>query len=142
MTNIRLESLWSSRLRCTGWSGRAAKQVTFSIAESTLKTYNSCVNKYVSFCNDKQEDFADEHNTALLADFLCQIADSSDRPEAILKSSLAAITFLFEGLGKKSPAYHSDIKRFTSAVVKTGTFKPMSRQKPMPIEKFVGLFHL
>ena len=59
-----------------------------------------------------------------------------------MKSSLAAITFLFEGLGKTSPAYHSDIKRLTSALVKTGTFKPMSRQKPMPTEKFVGLFHL
>ena len=86
MANICLESLWALRLRCIGWSRRAAKQATLSIAESTLKTYNNCVKRYISFCNEGQQDFANEHNTALLSDFLYQAADSSDRPEAILKS--------------------------------------------------------
>ena len=113
-----------------------------SIAESTLRSYNSYVEKYVLFCKTNNHDFTEEHNISALADFLCQIANSSTRPESCIKSTLAAVSFYFEGLGKPSPAYNSDIKRLTAALIKSGTVKPMSRQKPMPLSAFYQLFHL
>ena len=140
--HLRLENLWSARLRCSGWSRRAARQTIHSIADSTLRSYNSYVEKYVLFCKTNNQDFTEEHNISALADFLCQIADSSTRPESCIKSTLAAVSFYFEGLGKPSPAYNSDIKRLTTALIKSGTVKPMSRQKPMPISAFYQLFHL
>ena len=142
MAHLRLENLWSARLRCSDWSRRATRQTIHSTADSTLRSYNSYVEKYVLFFKTNNHDFTEEHNISALADFLCQIADSSTRPESCIKSTLTAVSFYFEGLGKPSPAYNSDIKRLTTALIKSGTVKPMSRQKPMPISAFYQLFHL
>ena len=92
------------------------------------------------FCQTNNHDSTNEHNISVIADFICRMADSSTRPESTIKSTLAALSFYFEGLGKPSPTYHSDIKRLTTALVKSGTVKPMLRQKPMPISAFYQLF--
>ena len=114
MASVRLESLWKTRLRCLGWSKRASTQSTLSLAQSTLKTYNNYVNKYVEFCHSKDLDFSDEHNTNIIADFLCHISDKSDRPESVVKMCSAALTFMFEALGKCSPVHNPDIIRLVT----------------------------
>ena len=43
--SVSLENLWKTRLRCLGWSKRASTQSMFSLAQPTLKTYNSYVNR-------------------------------------------------------------------------------------------------
>ena len=96
LEHLRQENLLSARLRCSKWSRRAAKQTIHSIAESRLSSYNSYVDKYVSFSKINSHDFTDEHNVSALAEFLCKIADSYNRPESAIKSSLAALPFFFE----------------------------------------------
>ena len=96
----------------------------------------------MTFCKLNNHDYTDEQNISALADYLCQTADASRRPESCIKSVLAAISFYFEGLGKSSPTYNSDIKRLTTALIKSGTAQPMLRQKPMPISAFRHLFDL
>ena len=113
----------------------------FSLAQSTLKTYNSYVNRYVEFCRAKDLDFSDEHNTNVIADFLCHISDKSDRPESVIKMCSAALTCMFEALGKYLPAHNPDIKRLITGIIKSGTVAQMKRSQPMPINSFVDLFH-
>ena len=97
-------------------------------------------NKYIQFCNARDVDFSDNTNIPCLANFLCELADSSDRPESVLRTVSASLSFLFEALGKASPIHHPEIKRLITALIKTGTVKPMKRSKPMPIEAFVKYF--
>ena len=141
LASVRLENLWKTRLRCLGWSKRASTQSMFSLAQSTLKTYNSYVNRYVELCRAKDLDFSNEHNTNVIADFLCHISDKSDRPESVIKMCSAALTCMFEALGKYLPAHNPDIKRLITGIIKSGTVAPMKRSQPMPINSFVDLFH-
>ena len=55
-----LETLWRSRLRCLGWTNHAATMTVNSLAESTLRTYNNYINKYVGFRIDQKVDFSNE----------------------------------------------------------------------------------
>ena len=126
--HLHLENLWSARLRYRGWSKRAARQAIHSIADSTLRSYNSNIEKYMTFCKLNNRDFTDDQNISVLAEYLCQIADLSHKPESCIKSVLAAVSFYFEGLGKSSPTYNSDIKRLKTALIKLGTAQPMLRQ--------------
>ena len=141
LASVPLENLWKTRLRCLGWSKRASTQSMFSLAQATLKTYNSYVNRYVEFCRAKDLDFSDEHNTNVIADFLCHISDKSDRPESVIKMCSAALTCMFEALGKYLRAHNSDIKRLITGIIKSGAVAPMKRSQPMPINSFVDLFH-
>lgn len=98
------------------------------------------MNKYVDLCKQRGVNYSDESNIAILADFLCKIADSSKRPDSLLKGTLAAISFLFESMGKSSPSHNPDIKRLVTALTKSGTTRAMIRQRPMPITSFKDLF--
>ena len=116
--HLGLENLWSARLRYRGWSKGAARQAIHSIADSTLRSYNSNIEKYMTLCKLNNRDFTDDQNISVLAEYLCQIADPSHKPESCIKSVLAAVSFYFEGLGKSSPTYNSDIKRLKTALIK------------------------
>ena len=140
MDHLCLETLWGTRLRCLGWTKHAATRTVNSLADSTLRTYNSYIKKYISFCTDQNVDFSNEDNVSVLSEFLCQLANKSQRPESMLKTAVAAVACLFEGLGKISPTNNSDIKRLVTGLVKTQTFAPMCRSKPMPIQPFINLF--
>ena len=140
MANLCLESMWSTRLRCLGWSSRAAKQTIHSLADSTLSNYKNQIRKYVTFCEGKNINFADNTTTANIAEFLCWLTDHSDRPESVIKTALAAIDLLFYTMGLSSPTKDKDIDRLVTALIKSGTTQPMKRQRPMPIDAFVNLF--
>ena len=70
--------------------------------------------KNTYFCQQKGADFSNENNYNLLSEFLCHLANSSQRPESMIKTAIAAITCLFKALGKPSPSHNSDIKRLVS----------------------------
>ena len=48
--------MWSTRLRYLGWSLRAAKQSAYSIANSSIQTYNMYANRYIQFCKVREVD--------------------------------------------------------------------------------------
>ena len=141
MEHIRLENISSTRLRCLGWSNRAAYQATYCIAKSTLQTYNNYIGKFDLFCKEKQCEFSNNVELSVLADFLCELSDSSERPESVLGTATVAITFFYHSMGKDSSVHNLYIKRLIKGLIKTGTRKPMARQKPMPIQAFRNLFH-
>ncbi len=141
MADIRLASVWSDRLRQDGWSDRAASQISLHWATSTMSLYDRQINKYSSYCHSRVGQFPASHgHSNVLADFLCQVADSSDRPESILKSSSAAISCYYHGLGMTSPMESRDIRTLMSALVKSGTKRPAGRTPVMPADVFYHLF--
>ena len=140
LETIRLETLWTTRLRCLGWSKYAAIQSLLSLSQSTIKTYNSYILKYIEFCESKDTDFSDENNISVISEFLSCLGNQSNRPESAIKVTSEAITCLFEALGKQSSMHHTDLKRLVSGIVKSGTSLPMQRTKPMPIQPFIDLF--
>ena len=77
----------------------------------------------------------------MVAEFLCAMADQSNRPESVIKSCAAAINCLFEALRKYSSANNPDVKRLIAGLIKSGTVTPMKRSQPMPAQPFVNLFH-
>ena len=140
LETLRLENLWESRLRSLGWSRRASIQSIQSLAQSTLRTYNGFIHTYIQFCEDRQIDFSSDDNVSAVAEFLCHVADKSQRPESVVKGTSAAITCLFEALGKQSPIHNYDIKRLISGIIKSSTSVPMKRSRPMPVQPFIDLF--
>ena len=71
---------------------------------SLIGQYNRCVNRLQDFCICQGVSFPPDHNaTRIIADFLCDIADCSLRPESQVKVSVAGIAALYESLGLTNP---------------------------------------
>ena len=128
MGNLCLENLWRSRLRCL--HGRRTRTIS-SIVESTFRTYDNCINKYIIFCMDQRVDVSNKDHISVLSK--CLLTKASQGPESMWKTALSAVACLFEALGKVSPTNNSDIKAFSR-------FAPMCRSKPLPIQSFIHSF--
>ena len=76
-----------------------------------------------------------------IADFMCSLADSSSRPESHLKTASAAISQLFQALDVPDITQCSELSILKSALVKSGTTKPMQKSKVMPVAAFTALFN-
>ena len=141
MDNICLESVWQTRLQQLGWSDRAATQTVLHWASSTIQLYNRQVVKFRNFCDKSCVCFPPKpEQSSLFADFMCSVADSSVRPESVLRSTSAALSGFYHGLGQHSPMDNSDIQKLISALTKTGTKLPARRTPIMPCAPFMTLF--
>ena len=141
MENLRVEDLWRQQLIDIGWSERAATQIRFCKATSTLRQYNSIVTKFKTFCAEKHVKFVpDVVNTSVFADFLCYMADRSTRPLSVLKCVSAALTFLYECLNLPSPMNSPELRYLVVALVKSGTTEPAKRTRVMPVKPFMDMF--
>lgn len=138
MENLRLEDLWRNRLISNHWPDRAAKQIQSHWAKSTMDLYNRLIVKFRLFCADKDISFQSVHSSHL-AEFFCLIADSSDRPASLIRSTSAAISCLYGGLNIPCPI-DSDISILKSALVKSGTKTASIRTGVMPCSPFYELF--
>ena len=116
------------------WSPRAASQIQFSLAPSTLSYYNSIVNRFHIFCSKHGAKFPpSSKDNYLIAEFLCELADSSDRPRSLLNSAQAAITWLYKAHFKKCP-FGSDLSYLITALVKSGTKDSLRKSNVIPCE--------
>ncbi|KAH3807973.1 hypothetical protein DPMN_136321 [Dreissena polymorpha] len=111
----------------------AAKQTVLSLADSTLSLYKGQIRKYLKFCEEKQVNFADNSSSAITADFLCHLADSSERPETLIKTTLTAVDLLLYTMGLDSPTRDRDVDKLVTALMKSSTKQPMKRQRPLPV---------
>jgi hypothetical protein len=110
-------------------------------ASSTLSSYDRHVYKYAEFCVDRGVGFPPEpEDTAIVADYLCVVADKSERPESALKSTSAAVSCYYQGAGLSSPMEKQDIRKLSSALVKSGTKRPAQRTSVMPCTPYYELF--
>ena len=142
MENVRLASIWEQSVKSQGWSERAASQLKFSWANSTLKQYDRYIKAFEFFCNENGHEFPpDSGSTGIFADFLCKVADRSERPESLLKMHAAAIACLYEGIGWVNPMKDPYLYRLVTALVKAGTKRPAKRTAVMPIKPFYEYFN-
>ena len=89
VADLCLESLWWDGLKGRGWSETSANRLQFCLARSTIASYNKVILRYEGFCKSQNCAFPPE-STAILADFLCETAASSSRPNSVLRTALAA----------------------------------------------------
>ncbi len=141
MANICLESVWRKRLTSEGWSERAAEQTLLHWASSTLSSYDRQINRLAVFCKDSGVMFPPPgEDSGTFADFMCFVADGSERPESALKCTSAAITCYYQGSGRASPMDRPDLRKLCSALVKSGTKRPSNRTPVMPCKPFHDMF--
>ena len=115
-------------------------QLPMCWAKSTRALYNKYLNECYSFCVAKDKTFPPTH-TGPIADFLCYLADKSDRPQSVLHSSVAALSNMYQGLGLPDLTKTDVVQKLVSALIKSGTLQPRQQTKVMPIRPFRDLFH-
>lgn len=132
-----MESLREKTLSKKGWSARAIRRMC--LASSTLPLYNGYLLQCFDFCDKNGVEF---HNLdfARIVDFLCELADTSDRPKSKLNSALAAIHLAFDALELPSQIRNPFGSRFVDALVKSGTRAPMTKSTVLPIPRLMDIF--
>ena len=108
-------------------------------AQSTLSLYDRQVNDFYNFCSSQGLSFPPE-DSASIASYMCNLADKSQRPQAVLKTTRVALQHLYKALDLPSPLDSEELTLLQSALVKSGKTLPMSRSKVMPIAPFRQLF--
>ena len=134
-----VEDLWKRSLKSEGWSDRATNQFQFCLAKSTRSSYNTLLFKCNTFCTDINESFPPK-SLAISADFLCLMADSSQRPKSILCTALSALSLVYVHSGLCDITKNPSIVRLCSALIKSGTSAPLRHSTVLPIQAFHNLF--
>ena len=101
----------------TNWSNRAAIQIRYSLAPSTLKGYNSMLKRLYVFCVTNDYSFPPSE-TGVISEFLCMLADSSNKPRSLLKNALAAMSCMYAALDLNDVSHDKDISRLVQALTK------------------------
>ena len=73
--------------------------------------------------------------------FLCSIADNSDRPAAQLKIAMAAMGHLFHAVNHSSITEYKEVHMLVTALIKSSTTRSRPRSKVIPFDPFKALFH-
>ena len=138
MENLRLESVWRDGLISKNWSERAANQFIYHLAQSTISQYNRYIANYSAFCH-LQGLKSVSNVDSVVADYLCSLCDSSDRPKSILTANVAALNKYFSAVNMSRVG--ENIHVFVQALTKSGTKSPMLKTPVMPIGAFFSLFN-
>ena len=97
------------------------------------------INKLFVFCQHRNVEFP-LVSVATIADFLCELADSSEKPASMIRSASAAITCLCDAQQVPNMMRSADIGALKAALIKSGTTAPRTRSLVMPIKPFHDLF--
>ena len=79
-------------------------------------------------------------STGQIAEFMCELADNSERPQSVLKSALAAISCLYKVKAADDISQRREVHDMKDALIKCATTRPMERSKVMPVKPFYKLF--
>lgn len=71
---------------------------------------------------------------------MCELADSSDRPQSQLTTALAALSHLYDGMGMNDITKLDSVRILCSALIKSSTKSPMQKSSVMPIQPFYAMF--
>ena len=134
-----LEGVWGSALSELNWPQRAINQFPISLAQSTRYTYNRLLLRCKTFCENRQIVFP-PRETGLLAEFLCNTSDESNRPSSVLHSTVAALGHVYMALNIEDITRDNNIRRLITALIKSGTALPRKRSIVMPTQVFSSLF--
>ena len=78
--------------------------------------------------------------TCVMADFLCDVADGSDRPKSQLSTATAAISCYYEITRVDNIMQDTNIRRLVDSLIKTQTLAPRVHTPVMPIQPFMDIF--
>ena len=133
-----MASLWQHRLQSLGWSETATVRFIRTWAPTTLHTYSKSIEHLLQFLHSKDVNYGEvpEH---LLAEYLCAVADTSERPHSVLNTLTAAISCFCEVVNVPSWVTPKVFKLITG-LVKSGTSAPLQRSRVMPVSNFKHLF--
>ena len=132
MANYCLEDIWRSRLTRFGWAPSAIDRFELSWARGTLRSHNYIILQLYKYCHENDIHFPPV-KSAGLANFLCTLANKSQRPQSILRTTSAAIGHLNKAKGLENIAQDESPQRLITALVKSGTECPLTRSKVMPV---------
>ena len=121
-----------------GWSSRPAKQLIFSLAPSTIRTYDAAMLRFKQFCDVNNVVFSNVES-ADVANFLCEVADESNKPRSTLKVTYSALQSYYNMCDGVSPMNFM-INKLITALIKSSTTQPMQRSTAMPVRYFSDLF--
>ena len=76
----------------------------------------------------------------MIAVFLCQVADSSDRPKSQLPTSQAATGCMMDALGVPRAISSTYSSKLVDGLIKSATLRPMVKAPVMPVDPFLNLF--
>lgn len=136
---VRLEDLWQTHLSGLGWSEAAITRYLLHWSKATLDLYNRLLTKFKVFCQDTQCAFPPTDSSDI-AEYMCSVAASSDRPRSQLVSTSAAIGWLYKALGIKNPMHEDNVQTLISGLVKSSTTAPRAKTAIMPVQPFYQLF--
>ena len=136
--DVCLENIRSERLLNQNWSERASYQIRFALAPSTLSVYNRVLSQFRDFCVLKDAQFPPK-DSCVIADFLCELGDKSERPKSLLNIAHAAINNLYRAYRVSTPG-DSDISDLITALIKSGTSQALRKSSVLPSEPFDSLF--
>ena len=139
LENIRVEDIWREKLTNLGWCTRAREQFLMHWADTTMSTYNRQINRFRLFCVQQGHVFPCNEESVVAA-FLSMVAEGSQRPRSVLGTCVAALVCLFDAFGIANVAQLRNITRLVDGLVKSGTSKPLTKTKVMPIAPFIRLF--
>lgn len=122
-----------------GWSEKAVDYYQSFLAPSTLNVYNKYVKMFYEFCVRNSGGFPppDSERTAIIAEFMCYKAESSERPESMLTTILAALAQLF-GSHEPNPIPKC-LQNLRLALVKRCTTRAKGRTPIMPVQPLMRL---
>lgn len=104
-----------------------------------MSLYNRQVNKLKVHCELTDTSFPPS-DTSVIADFLCSVAATSDRPKSILNSTTAALTCLYSAMDVCNPIHCVDISKLVTSLIKSQTLLPRIKTPVMPVNAFHKLF--
>ena len=133
-----LEGEWADTLSKQGWSISATNVIKNCLAPSTLRLYNRQISRLRDFCFLHNEQFP-PIKASVIADYMCKVAELSNRPNAILTTALAAFNYLYQVLDIASPC-DRNIHPLHRALVKSCTKLPRQKVNILPQEPFLDLF--
>lgn len=135
---IRLEGVWQDRLKHQCWSDVSIQKFLGSWALNTWNSYNRCFQRFQNFAETRDVQLV-AVTPSMMADFLVNIAENSQRPRSVLMSTLSAVGSYYRVVQVQSPVTE-DVMRLIDGIVKVGTGAPMKRSLVMPREPFLILF--
>ena len=138
MEIFSLEGEWADTLSKQGWSVSATNIIKNCLAPSTLRLYNRQISRLRDFCFLHNEQFPPTR-ASVIADYMCKVAELSNRPNAILSSALAAFNYLYQVLDISNPC-DRNIHQLHRALVKSCTKLPRQKVNILPQEPFLDLF--
>lgn len=104
-----------------------------------MVSYDKMIKKFSSYCSSGNLNFPPAR-TGAIAEFLCDVAKGSQRPNSVLRTASAAIGHVYKGYGLANMVEEPEIQLLITGLVKSGTAAPMQKSKVMPVKRFHDMF--